>query len=142
MTKANLMPEEKPPIRVCIIDDDKEVIGTVERILGSDDYETMGITEAFGSSNKVRKFNPHIIILDINMPALDGHNLFEVFQKTLPHMPKVILFSGIAPGELEEIALDIQADDFVYKGDGYFRLLNRVKFQLIEMSLCGQQSRA
>ena len=135
MTKTSFLSEKPSEFRICIVDDDKEVVNTVERILGSGGYKTLGITEVFGSSLKIRQFNPHIIILDINMPALDGHKLFEVFQQTLLQMPKVILFSGIDPDTLEGIALNVQADDFVYKGEGYFRLLNRVKLHVLGMKL-------
>ena len=113
-------------IRIGIIDDDPEVVQLIERLLEKQGYKTLGLTECIGSSAMINKFKPHFIIVDIMMPALDGHKLLQVFRNTLDQVPKVILFSGIDPKELEKIAIDMGAADFVYKGDGYFRLLSRV----------------
>ena len=123
--------------KILIIDDDPEVICAVERILKSRGYHTLGISKAIGSSEKLNRFKPHILLMDIKMPALDGHNLLETFRRTLRQMPKVILFSGIEPGELEEIAINAGADDFLYKGDGYFRLLGRINLLAYEIKMCG-----
>lgn len=120
--------QDKPTteIRISIIDDDPEVVEIVERILSSRGYKTLGIPEAIGSTWKVKNFNPHIIIMDIKMPALNGINLLEVFKKTLPQMPKIILFSGIDQQQLQELANRINADAFIYKGEGYFRLVGTI----------------
>jgi DNA-binding response OmpR family regulator len=123
-------------LRVCIIDDEPEVIHTVERILKAHGYHTLGISEVIGSSGKVNRFKPHILIMDIKMPALDGRKLLETFRRTLMQMPKVIFFSGIEPGELEEIAINAGADDFLYKGDGYLRLPGRISLLAYEMKMC------
>ena len=140
MKIAGMTRKELSGVRVCVIDDDKDVINIVERILSARGYRTLGISQVIGSSSKVKKFKPHIIIMDIMMPVLDGHNLLEVFRKTLQEMPRVILFSGIHPDELEKIAIDARADDFVYKGDGFFRILGRVNLHAYGMVLCGKTS--
>ena len=120
----NKIPSE---IRICIIDDDPEVLEIVERILYSRGYKTLG------STWKVKNFEPHIIIMDIKMPALNGINLLEVFRKTLPQMPKIILFSGIDQQQLQELALKVNADEFIYKGEGYFRLVGKINLLVHEL---------
>ncbi len=119
-------------VKVCIIDDEESVVSVVEKVLRSRNYDTMGITCAIGSSLKVKRYRPRIVILDVDMPALNGQKLLRLFGQTLNYKPKVILYSGMDPEALEEIAADVGADDFVYKGDGLFRLLNRVNFHALE----------
>ena len=103
-------------VRICVIDDDEEVLEITEKILEIYGYTTLGLSTAIGASNRVNRFKPHVIILDIKMPALDGGKLLDIFRSTLHQTPKVILFSGRHPQELEALAREVSADDFVYKG--------------------------
>jgi DNA-binding response OmpR family regulator len=124
---------ERP--RVCVVDDEPDVLQGVERVLSARGFEVLAIKGVIGSSNQVRKFKPHLIVLDINMPAIEGHDLMEVFRSTLKRRPRIILFSGIDPERLERIASEHMADDFVYKGDGYFALLRHLNLQVADMGL-------
>jgi DNA-binding response OmpR family regulator len=117
-------------VRIAIIDDEENIITLVERVLASRGYLTQGVRESIGASAKIRAFDPHIIILDLNMPALDGRKVLEIFRRTLPKMPRIIIFSGADPEELEQVAASHQVDDYVYKGDGIFRLLGRVNLHV------------
>lgn len=135
MTDSKKKLKESSEVRIAVIDDDQDVVSIIEKTLNGKGYKTLGITECLGSSGKLNKFKPQIIIVDIMMPALDGPGLLEVYQNTLDARPWVILYSGIDPEELERLAREVQADDFVYKGDGIFRLLGRVNLHVQEMKM-------
>jgi DNA-binding response OmpR family regulator len=125
-------------VRICIIDDEDQVVSIVERALQAKGYETLGITDVIGCTTRVREFSPHIIVLDLKMATLEGDRLLQVLRQVLDYDPKVIVFSGIEPKELERMALKMNVDDYVYKGDGYFRLLGRVNLHVYELSMCGK----
>jgi CheY-like chemotaxis protein len=104
-------------------------------VLGSRGYKLLALAETVGSTNQLRKFDPHLVVLDLNMPAIEGEKLLDIFRQSLKKMPKVIFYSGMNPDDLREIAEQRMADDYVYKGDGLFRLLSCVNYHLYEMGL-------
>jgi len=126
---------ENDPIRICLVDDDQDTLEIAHRVLNGRGRELLAISRPIGSSAEINAFAPHLLILDIKMPAMDGGNLLELYRKTLKKMPRVILFSGIAPAELENIRDQIKADDCAYKGDGFLQLLRKVNFHLFDLGL-------
>lgn len=128
------MQEKQTGIRVCVIDDDNDMNRAVKRVLEMSGFETMCISESIGTSSKVKQFNPHIMLLDVNMPALNGCELLTIMRQNMDIKPITILFSGISPDELERLAVQHKVDDYVYKGDGLFRMLGRVKLFARELN--------
>lgn len=124
-------------IRVCVIDDEEGIVKLVQKALEMKGFTTLGISNVIGSSNLVRKFRPHIVILDIGLPAIDGKNLLELFRKNLDFSPRIILFSGMAEEDLEELARQMDADDFQVKGEEIFRLIGKVNFQAYQLRKFG-----
>jgi len=112
------------PFRVCIIDDDLESLASVQRILADGPYQVLTISTTIGSTNQLRKFKPHLIVMDITMPGINGDKLIELMRRALGTMPPFIFYSGIAPAELEKLARRHGASGFIYKGDGCYRLLS------------------
>ena len=119
-------------VRICIIDDDPAWLRTAERFLQKRGFETLSISNPIGSSAEIVRFKPLIVLLDIRMPTLEGPELFEVFKKTLEPLPKIIFLSGIDIASIEKTANATGADDFAYKGDGFFRLLGKINCHLYE----------
>jgi DNA-binding response OmpR family regulator len=122
--------EPRKPARICVIDDDVSFIRTVERVLHTRHYLTLGITQAIGCTSQVRGFKPHLILLDLDMPLLNGEQMLEILKRHLESMPPVILYSGLPPHELEIAACRLQVADFVYKGHGFEKLLSKVSLHL------------
>lgn len=134
-------PPDENEVRICIVDDDEQLLDVVDKILTNQGYKILGVSNAIGSSSKINYFRPQILIMDLKMPAVSGQNLLDIFQETLNRMPKVIIFSGMDPQSLEQIAIDTRADDYVYKGDGIFRLLGRVNLHVQQMKMSGELKR-
>jgi len=127
--------KQQENIRVCVIDDEEAVLDTVERILTSRGYEIMTLSQTVGSSQKIKEFQPHIVVVDLKMPAIEGDTLIKIFQKTLKKYPRIIVFSGVSPDELRDIAMKNKTDDYIYKGDGYFHLLRSVNLQAMHLGM-------
>jgi CheY-like chemotaxis protein len=92
-------------IDILIVDDD-ENFGqlTLERI------ETLAWSVAFhkgpfGSVNAIRAAKPLLIIMDVNMPGLDGAAIHDLLLKQgVLRNTKVLLMSSLEERELEAIA--------------------------------------
>ena len=74
------MPEQQEgPPRILIVEDDATLCGELMEALSWDkSYEVEAARDGFGALIKVGAFYPHLLILDLRMPSLDG---FEVCKK-------------------------------------------------------------
>jgi CheY-like chemotaxis protein len=90
---------------VLIIDDD-EVYGELsqERLEGHG-WDVRFHHGPFGTVNAIRSLQPRVIVLDVNMPGLDGTGISDILQKT-PGLEeiRVLLHSSMDPRELERLA--------------------------------------
>ena len=64
-------------LRVLVVDDDKRVARMIKNMLLSADPETQVEVAhtGFEAGQSVEKFEPHVIILDLIMPGVDGYQL-------------------------------------------------------------------
>lgn len=70
-------------LRALIVDDDKRVARTLCKILLSAEPDaTVNIAfDGFGAGQMVEKFAPHVIILDLFMPGVDGFQLCRTLKE-------------------------------------------------------------
>lgn len=104
-------------IRVLIVDDSLLIRQMFNKILSDDpDIEVIGIAEdAFDAREKIKKLNPDVITLDIEMPGMDGLTFLEKIMKLRP-IPVVMASSLTQKGAHATIrALEIGAVDYVPK---------------------------
>ena len=85
-----------PKIRVLVVDDAVVVRQLVSKILEPEpDIEVVG-TAAHGkiALARIPELNPDVIILDVEMPEMDGLEVLEALQEKHPHI-RVIMFSTL-----------------------------------------------
>jgi two-component system OmpR family response regulator len=114
-------------LRVLIVDDDHEQLDMVSRILRLEGFEVATTSEAIGVSNLVRSFEPDVVLLDVEIPALRGDRLLGLARRGAPAHTKFVLFSAYEPEKLRAIAREVQAHDWISKGDGAFSLGLRLR---------------
>lgn len=105
-------------IRVLIVDDSVVVRRLVADTLASDPALEIAGTAAHGriALAKIPQVNPDLVLLDVEMPEMDGLETLKVLRKTYPRLP-VIMFSTLtqrgAATTLDALALG--ASDYVTK---------------------------
>lgn len=105
-------------MRVLVVDDSALVRLKVSEILRNAGFEVFTARDGIEMLEKVKKFNPDVITLDVNMPNLDGITALERLMKTQPK-PVIMLSSLTYDGAKETIeALRIGAVDFIVKPSG------------------------
>jgi DNA-binding NtrC family response regulator len=82
------MPEQRK--RVLVVDDELGVRESI-RILLSGDYEISSVTSGDVALDAIQRERPHLVLLDIIMPGMDGMELLERVRVTDPGLPIVIL---------------------------------------------------
>jgi two-component system cell cycle sensor histidine kinase/response regulator CckA len=89
---------------ILFVDDEKEVLGVVERQLTRNGYRVL-TAENGEKGLQILLENPDaidLIISDIQMPTMDGVTMVEKMKEALPNPPPFIFFSGYA-SEIERV---------------------------------------
>jgi len=103
------------PLRLLIVDDDNKQLELATRFFRLEGFEVHATTEAIGVSNLVRSFNPDLVLLDVQIPALDGDRLLVLARKHAPPETKFVLFSACDEEKLRGLARKVMADDWISK---------------------------
>lgn len=109
------------PISVLIVDDSALMRNLIRRMLETDkDIEVLGT--AMNGNFALRKtvtLNPDVIVLDLEMPDLDGVGFLEKRRENGWNVPVVILSAVAKKGaEVTMKALSLGASDFITKPSG------------------------
>ena len=107
---------DKPTQRgkVLIIDDDIEVVNTLQSYLSEHGYKTLGCTSAKGALEVFKKHDFDILIIDLVMPGMNGVELLQSALKIDPHLMGIII-TGKGTIESAVEAMKAGAFDFLTK---------------------------
>ncbi len=104
-------------VKVLVIDDSAVMRKYLTDILsGSRDIEVVGTAlDPYIAVNKIKKFNPDVLTLDIEMPRMDGLTFLSKMMISNP-MPVIMVSSLTSHGAKETFkALELGALDFICK---------------------------
>ena len=111
----------------CVEDDDsiRELMVYALRASG---YSVMGLPNAAGLWEQLRKEKPELILLDIMLPDEDGISILKKLR-SYPQTSEVPVIMATAKGtEFDKvIGLDLGADDYLAKPFGMMEMVSRVK---------------
>jgi two-component system KDP operon response regulator KdpE len=111
--------------RVVIIDDEPNLIKLVGQNLRARGYDVTDAANGLEGVERVREYKPDLVILDINMPGMDG---FETASYIRQFSDAAIIMLTASGAEGDKIrALDIGADDYLTKPFGIGELMARVR---------------
>lgn len=112
---------------IFIIDDEPQILGAVDttlRMAGIDNIIT--ISDSRDVIRQMERKIPRLMILDLNMPHINGERLLKIVRKTYPRIP-VIVLTGDVDVETAVKCMKIGAMDYVVKPVEEDRLLAAVK---------------
>lgn len=100
---------------IVAVDDSRIMLTTLENML-SEQYEFRGFAKAERGLNYIEQFPPSLIILDIDMPEMDGYTMLGRIKKniTLRDIPVIFLTSNNEKDYVVK-AVKSGADDYVVK---------------------------
>jgi len=88
-------------------------------------YETISAKHGLEALRLIREEKPDLVILDINMPQLDGFGVIEKLRNENNNVPVIVLTARDQKDD-KSIGFGLGADDFVTKPFGLEELLMRV----------------
>ncbi len=116
--------EEK---RILIVDDDKLILEIAKDVLTPRGYSVFTSDQSLGTSQKVAKIKPHLIIMDVNMPGLRGDKICKILKESnINKDMKIILYSIKDEDELIKLVKESEADDFLRKSSNSQELVEKV----------------
>ncbi len=79
---------------VLIVDDDEVLVSVYTEYLADSDLRVRSITQPDAALEQVARFSPRSIVVDLNMPRMNGIEFLENAGKSLTQMPPCILASA------------------------------------------------
>lgn len=99
--------------RILIVEDDKTISKELSNLLSSSNYEPIELNGFSNSYEEIMSINPDLILLDINLPYLNGEALLSKIRKT-SNVPIIMVTSKNA--EVDEVlSMSYGADDYITK---------------------------
>jgi len=124
---------------ILVVDDDKDIVQTIKGNLELDGYEVFTAYDGQTSLHIVKTTRPDLIILDLNLPDIDGIKACEIIRREFD-FPIIILTArdGISD---KVLGLECGADDYIIKPFNFLELSARIKsiFKRVERSLVKEQ---
>lgn len=115
-------------IRVLLADDEPDILEIIGYNLSAEGYQVFTAANGEEAVKLAKKKNPHLIVLDVMMPEMDGIEACEQIRK-LPNSEKMIITFLTARGEdYSQVAgFDAGADDYITKPIKPKVLVSKVK---------------
>lgn len=116
------------PVRILVVDDEPPIRKLLRMGLTAHGYEVLDASNGRIALEMLAK-KPHLVILDLGLPDIDGLELLRRIRHQQENLPVVVLSSrGDEAGKVA--ALDLGADDYVTKPFGMDELLARMRAAL------------
>ena len=93
------------PISVLILDDDKELLSSIERLFASEPYGIFTTTHPFEALGVLSREAIKVVVSDQRMPMVSGSNFLKEVKENFPHTVR-ILFTGHADMRAAEEAVN------------------------------------
>jgi len=101
---------------VLVVDDDVGILNLVEKILKGTDFDVLLASDASDGIKIAKKYNPSIILLDINMPKFDGFMTCKTLKRNVDtkNIP-VIFLTGEKSKDHIQKAIKVGASGYIVK---------------------------
>ena len=116
------------PLKILVIDDEPPIRKLLRMGLTTQGYQTLEAPTGKAALELLNQ-KPDLVILDLGLPDIQGHELLRMIRSRNESVPIVVLSSrGDEAGKVQ--ALDYGADDYVTKPFGMDELLARMRAAL------------
>ena len=115
-------------IKILLVDDEPDILEIVGYNLSSEGYQVITAENGLEAVKKAKKELPHLIILDVMMPEMDGIEACEIIRKNPDLKDTLITFLTARGEDYSQLAgFDAGADDYITKPIKPKVLVSKVK---------------
>jgi len=116
-------------VKILVVDDEPPIRKLLRMALSAEGYAVAEATNAVSAMEKVKAERPDLILLDLGLPDMAGHELLAKWRSELLDLPIIILSSRTDEAGIVK-ALELGADDYVAKPFGTKELVARIRVAL------------
>ncbi|GAA4759775.1 MULTISPECIES: response regulator transcription factor [Flavobacterium] len=119
---------KKKDIKILLVDDEADILEIVGYNLSQEGYQIFTAENGKKAVEKAKKHHPHLIIMDVMMPEMDGMEACENIRK-IPELSQTIITFLTARNEDYSLVagFDAGADDYISKPIKPKVLVSKVK---------------
>lgn len=112
--------------RILCLDDNEMILQIMQHLLQKEGYHVFIANNFANIHDYVFQENVPLLVCDVNMPGLPGNKICQMLKKAKPDL-KIILFSNIPERDLERLAKESKADDWLSKNAKPNTWLEKIK---------------
>ena len=112
-------------VRILIVEDEKRLAEILKKQFEAHGFSIEIALDGYIGKQLVEKNNYNLIILDINLPLINGYDLCKEIRKTKKNIP-VIMLTALGTTDNKVTGFDVGADDYMVKPFDFRELLARV----------------
>ena len=126
--------------KVLIIDDEKQILGLLSRIIGLEGYEVLQAATCKAGLRQMEQHSPEVVLCDVFLPDGNGVDLVSDLKKLRP-LSEIILLTahGNIPDGVQ--AIKNGAFDYITKGDDNNKIIPLVAKAMEKASAAYQQQK-
>ena len=100
--------------RILIVDDEAEVLDFLAEELRDRDYEVETALTGEEAIEKIKASRPHLMLLDITMPGMNGIETLKKAKEIDPRLA-VVMVTAVAEEDIARDAMKMGAHDYIRK---------------------------
>lgn len=100
--------------KMLVVDDEEEICDFLKSFFEDRQFEVETAHSGAQAVEKARTFSPHIVLLDIQMPEMDGMKALQIIKRENSKI-KVIMVTAVETQEKIEESMRLGADNYITK---------------------------
>jgi len=129
--------------KILLVDDEPDILEFISYNLRKEGYQVFTENNGRNAIETAKKILPHLIILDVMMPEMDGMETCQELKKVPTLQSSIIIFLTARSEDYSQMAgFEAGADDYVAKPIKPALLISRVKALLRRYSVPGNEADA
>ena len=113
-------------MKILVVDDEKSIVNLIRMNLELEGYEVIISMTGIDAVHKFKMEKPELVILDIMLPDISGHEVILKFQKIDSEVPVIMLTANSQIND-KLLGLQLGADDYITKPFNSTELILRIK---------------
>ena len=119
---------EASAYKILVVDDEPDVLEFLGYNLQREGFLVFTANNGFEAIEKVKESKPHLVLLDLMMPGMDGMETCQELRKIVSGQDMLIVFLTARGEDYSQIAgFEMGADDYVTKPKKPKVLISRIK---------------
>lgn len=122
------MSPQSQETRILLVDDEVAITSFLEMGLQAEGYLTKTCHNGIDAIAVATDFKPHLVILDVMMPGLDGYEVCLALRKSI--QTSILMLTAKDEVDDKVKGFDLGADDYVSKPFSFKELTSRIRARL------------